>query len=61
MNSTKLFFLLPLESYASAFEYIRDKNNLKDMKLNTVFHMAKTVGNFMKEMWERNCSLFTGL
>ena len=49
-----------LESYACAFEFIRDKKDMKDMKLNTVFHMAKTVANFMKEMWERNISLLAG-
>ena len=49
-----------IDFYLAAYEYIRGKNVMEDMKLNTVFNLTKTVLTFMKEMFERNISLLSG-
>jgi len=49
-----------IDFYLAAYEYIRGKNVMEDMKLNTVFNLTKTVLTFMREMFERNVSLLSG-
>ena len=41
-----------IDFYVIAYEYIHDKTEMKEMKLKIASDMTKTVGNFIKEMWD---------